>query len=47
MLSINECKKYLRGNLSDEEIQKMIDVLYQMANLLVDKHLQERENKSS
>lgn len=37
MLSVEQCKKYLpAGKYTDEEIERMRDELYQVAEILVD-----------
>ena len=39
MLSLNECKKYIGNELSDEKIIEVRDVLYSFAEDVLDKHL--------
>lgn len=39
MLSLEECKKYIGDDLSDEKIIEIRDVLYSFAESALDKHL--------
>mgnify|MGYP006268359017 CR=1 FL=1 len=39
MLSLEECKKYVGDDLSDEKIIELRDVLYSFAESALDKHL--------
>ena len=45
MLSVEECKKLLGGNYSEEEISKIRDTLYQVANILVQNYLETKEKE--
>ncbi len=45
MLSVEKCKKYLDGNsFTDEEIEEIRNSLYQAAELLIDKFIEEKNN---
>ena len=49
MLSVEQCRKYLKGNYREREIEEIRDSLYQMATILVDTWLSEnpmRKNKN-
>jgi len=35
MLSISQCKKFLKSDYQDNEIEEIIDVSYQLATVLV------------
>lgn len=45
MLSLEQCKKYLKKEYTDEEVLALRDSLYQMANILIDNFHKEKENK--
>jgi len=48
MLSIEQCRKYLKGNYREREVEEIRDSLYQMATILVDSWVLEtptRKNK--
>lgn len=39
MLSLDECKKYIGNELSDESIVAIRDAIYSLAEVALDKHL--------
>jgi|AntAceMinimDraft_16_1070373.scaffolds.fasta_scaffold02359_9 hypothetical protein len=43
MLSVEECKRVLGSNFSDEEVIEMRDTLYQFANILIQKYIDTKE----
>lgn len=45
MLSVEECKKTLGTYYSSEEILKIRETLYQMANILIQNYLETKELK--
>ena len=44
MLSIEECKKYLNDTYTDEEVEEIRKSLYQAAELLIDKFIEDKNN---
>ena len=46
MLSIQQCRKYLDNcPYTEKEIENVRDSLYQIAELLVNKYIEKKENK--
>jgi hypothetical protein len=43
MLSVEECKKTLGENHNNEEILKIRETLYQIANILIQNYLETKE----
>ena len=47
MLTVDECKRYLPDkSLSNAQIEEIRDALYQMAHILVEQHLMQRNEKN-
>lgn len=47
MLSVEQCKKYLKGyNYTDQEIEQIRDSFYQVADILIENYLIVSDNKS-
>ena len=44
MLSIEECKKYFNDTYTDEEVEEIRKSLYQAAELLIDKFIEDKNN---
>jgi len=46
MLSIEQCKKHLRGcNYTEKQIEKIRDSLYYLTSILVEKHIKKRRDE--
>jgi hypothetical protein len=45
MLSVDKCKKVLGSNYCDDDISKIRETLYQMANILVKQYIETKEKK--
>lgn len=45
MLSLEDCKKYIKSPLADEEILQIRDSLYQLANIYLENYLNQNENE--
>lgn len=44
MLSVEQCRKYLpSGKYTDEQVEQMRDELYQLADILVEDFLRQKE----
>jgi len=45
MLSLEDCKKYIKTPHTDEEILQIRDSLYQLANIFLENYLKGNENE--
>ncbi len=44
MLSVEECKKYLRnGNYTDEQVEQIRQGLYQLADLFITEYIKDKK----
>ncbi len=46
MLSVQECKKYIKNEYSQEQIQEIRQGLYQLADLFIDEYLKKKKISS-
>ena len=44
MISVEKCKKFINDNSSDKEIEEIRNSLYQAAELLIDKFVEDKKD---